>query len=137
METLGQYAVKPAIVGGIAAAASTYLHPNIDIKTFAGPMSLAKVTFAAVAAGSIFSDIAHEYITPHIPVLNGKLSDPVAATVAVGATSAGVAGALYTANPASLRDIGLVEIVAMSAISEISGDWLYKNYVKPLCMSSY
>jgi hypothetical protein len=131
MEQLGQYLVKPAVVGGIAAVATNFLHPNIDLSTKVGSYPLGMVMFGAAAAGSIFSDLSHDYIIPHIPIVGGKLTDGTASLVAVGSSYAAVSASLYAANPASLADIGMLQLLMVSAGSELGGDYLYKTWIRP------
>ena len=135
MDSLSKYVAKPATCGIIAYAASAYMHPNATLLVSAmggKAVSLPLATAAFVAIVSIVADLTHDVVLSHIPITEGKLKEPVAASVAVATNTAAVSAALYLSNPAALQELGFGEIVVESAISELGGDWIWRHYIDPL-----
>lgn len=135
MDTTLHYLVKPVLTGGVAAAISSTLHPGIGIQAGGSTYSLPKFTFAAVAAGAVLSEAMHDYVYPHILKQNKMMTEPVTEAAAIGTIFATNAALHYMANPSSIGEIGLIELLAESAAAEVISSFTFDKLVYPMVAS--
>ena len=146
MTTIERYAMKTAVIGTTGYLMSRTLFPQlIDanwsrtfnfapgsmLGRFSGTQSVSVPLLAgiAVATGSIFAEVAHDFIFPHIHWLD-KSSEKVSLLTAGGLSGAGMYGVIYGANPAGIQDLGATTIILAGVASEIVGDMVYTKFVK-------
>jgi hypothetical protein len=138
-----RYIVKPAVVGAVGYALSSYVMPQFDPAwngTLAtGPGSMLKSIFpesvsvpiligVACMAGSVLSEYSHDVIFPNV-AWDDKSSARVTQVVAGGINAAGVSGVLTLANPDAVTQLGLPSIIAFGLGVEVAGDMLYGKFL--------
>ena len=146
MTTFERYAIKPAVIGTTGFLLSKSVIPSIVdqswSRTFSfdpssmlgrlsGTQSIGVPILAglAVAGGSIFAEILHDAIFPHIHWLE-KSSEKATLLTAGAANGAGLAGVLYLGNDKAIGQLGLPTIIGVGMASEILGNEIYSRFVK-------
>lgn len=141
-----RYLAKPITVGAAGYALSKVIMPSLVdtnwsrtlsfdqgsmLARFSGKREISMPVLAALAVGlgSVLSEVAHEFVFPHIHYLE-KNGEPSALAVASAVSSAGLYGGLYSAQPEAITALGPVPIIALGVTSEIVGDYLYANVIK-------
>ena len=129
--TIQRYLLKPATVGAVSYAGQQMFIDGKTIRISGKEYPLAMVASGAVAVGSLFAEIAHDYIVPHIHWLD-KISEPSSLALASGVTGGGNVGAYYLLNPKAINELGVSNLFLLGAGSELVGDTVYSKAVLPM-----
>ena len=128
---LGLYLIKPSLSGGVAYGVSSFLKPGWNIYSLTGQKyNLAMFSFVAGFASSILTNVAHDYILPHLMKSGGK--EITAQLFGAGVQLGGTAAMTYFVNPQALSDIGLPSLAIQAVASEIISTYLYDYFVEPM-----
>jgi hypothetical protein len=144
---LEHFVVKPAVVGGVAYAAlstgklnGVYGSKWSDSVSFAtgspiaslldGRTSIPMPMLAGlgIAAGSLLSEVTHNYLFPHIHWLD-KSSEKVSLATAGAIAGAGTYGVIQMSNDRASADLGLSTILLAAVVSEFAGDYVYGTWI--------
>jgi hypothetical protein len=130
----GHYIVKPAIVGAVGALASSWYYGPASTFSIGGKdIPLWAAMGITIGLSSVATEFVHEKIFPLVGPTD-RLSTPVASAVSVG-VGAAASSALLTINDAgNVGEFGLGPLLALSAVSEIAGDYAYTHFGAPLLL---
>ena len=133
---IARYLIKPATVGAVAYAGQNMFISGKTITIRGQNYPLAVVASGAVALGSLFSEVAHDYIVPHIHWLD-KVSEPSSLALASGVTGGGNIAVHYLArgDGKAVNQLGVSNLFLLGAGSELIGDTLYSKGVYPMFQS--
>ena len=131
-----RYVLKPATVGGVAYLGNNMFISGKQIKIRGTEYDLAMVASGAVALGSILSEIAHDYIVPHIHYLD-KLNEPAALALASATTGGGNVAVHYLSrgDGKAVEALGAGNLFLLGAVSEMVGDTVFSKFVAPTIQS--
>jgi hypothetical protein len=130
----GHYLVKPAIVGAVGAAATSWYYTSAaSIKIGGKDFPLWAAMGLTIGLSSLASEFVHEKVFPLLGPTD-RMSTPIASAVSIG-VGAAATDALLTLNDAgNVGKLGLVSLLALSAVSEIAGDYAYTHFGAPLLL---
>ena len=123
--------LKSITVGTIGAGLTYFRYPKGSIDLFGQNFSLALGVGMAVLSGSLFAELIHSYVFPHIHALD-KLSEPISALMSGASNSVGAIGVFSLSNPKIVSEMGLPMIVMGAMLSEVVGDYAYSKFLHPM-----
>ena len=134
MDQMKPLALKAASVGAVGYGIGRVLRPNTNI-VMSGGQRVPFDMFAggACAAGSVVSDLAHQYVLPQI-YTSEKYQNAVSAAVGAGTSTAAAAGAMALAEARLPGEVGLMKIAGMAVAADAIGGYLYQNVIEPAMM---
>ena len=126
------YLLNPAAMAGAVAAGAAFWRPGATVIIPGGqamplPLVAAGATFLAAEAAALINT----YLFPHIPVINA-VSAPAHTALNIGVVVAGTAAVENFMSPGLVGDLGLTELVAFGALSEVSSTYLVDEWVIPM-----
>lgn len=127
-----KYVAKPAVMAAITAGGAAMYHPNVMVYvTGKGsvplPIVVAGVTFIAAEV----SALVNTYLFPHIPQITA-LEAPAHTALTVGVQTAVTAVVENTISPGLVGDIGVPELFALAAISEVTSTYIVDQWISPI-----
>lgn len=127
------YLLKPATMAGVVAAGSAIWRPGGQVLI---PGSSTTVPLPLVAAGATFlaaeaAALMNAYLFNHIPVISA-MEAPAHTLVNIGTVMAGTAAVENYVSPGLVGDLGLAELGAMSALSEVTSTYIVDQYLMPM-----
>lgn len=125
------HALKGALVGSTAGMITLYTYGNSSAEIMGKYMNVPLYTSIGLGVVSIISDVVTDNVFPHI-VPEDKFTEPMSATVQLGAMGLGALGLHRLASEAAIENRGLYNIIGLATASEIIGNYVYHNYVAPL-----
>jgi len=127
-----RYVLKPATAGGVAYLGNNMFISGKQIKIRGTEYDLAMVASGAVALGSILSEVAHDWIVPHIHYLD-KLNEPAALALASATTGGGNVAVHYLSrgDGKGVEALGAGNLFLLGSVSEIIGDSIWSKGIKP------
>lgn len=132
-EQMENYLWKPASVGlvGSVAMRLAFDEPGLKaIEVMGKAVPAWAYWFGLFYGGSVLSSLGHEYIFPIIPH-DAKLDKPVSALVAGGISASTAYLGSNLANK-NLVDLEGQKVLLAGLGSEVVGDYVYHNFVKPM-----
>ena len=131
-----RYVLKPATVGGVAYLGNNMFISGKTIKIRGQEYPLTVVASGAVALGSVLSEIAHDYIVPHIHYLD-KIAEPSSLALASATTGGGNVAVHYQSrgDGKGVEALGAGNLFLLGAVSEMVGDTVFSKCVNPTLQS--
>ena len=124
------YLLKPAASAAFAGAAAMAWRPGQQVIIGGKTVPLALVVAGASFLASEVSELINKNLFEHIPQI-GALTHPMHTALAVGTQVAVVAGVENYLSPGLVGDQGLVEVVGICALSEITSTYVANEFLKP------
>ena len=131
---LGHYVAKPLCSAAVAGVATRLAYGGApEFPVFGVDKPWWMVMAGAAFLGSVVGELVHEKAFPLVGPTN-RLSAPISSAVTV-ATSAGTCAlVLGAANAQAMGDVGLPQLLGISAVAEVAGDYLYTHFVSPMVL---
>jgi hypothetical protein len=125
-----QIDIPKALLQGALLAFETRLvdQRRIGVQVFGQVLPLYQITGVAAAVASLFGDIAHSFILPHISK-NKRMESAESAVLNIALNAVVYQGLLYVLNPNAIQAIGMKRIWAESAISVAGADYVARNFI--------
>jgi hypothetical protein len=134
-DQITRFALKPASVAAVSAAAAMALRPGAEVIIGGGTYPLSLVVAGASFLASEVSEYINSTVFPHIPRI-GALSHPVHSALNMGVVAGGVAFVENYASPGLVGDLGIAEIVGVAALAEVAGTYISNEWLKPMWETS-
>ena len=122
------FIVKSLVSGSVMSLASiaavgrqAYFTGNLFGKYYELPIW--SICGGVGAVASLVSDGIHTLMEENIPV-NKKIDHQLAVATGIGITTGAFALTLYSLNPSSIQEMGLLKIGLMGALSEITSSYV-------------
>ena len=127
-----RYVLKPATVGSVAYLGNKMFISGKSIKIRGQEYPLAVVASGAVALGSVLSEMASEYILPHIHYLD-RLNEPASLALTSGTTGVANVGIHYLSrgDGKGVEALGAGNLFLLGSLSEVVGDTIWSKGIKP------
>ena len=129
-DSMTRYGIKPAAVASISATAAALYRPGAHVLIAGQAWPLPVLVGAATFAASELVELVNSYLFEHIPVIS-ILSAPMHTGLSIGMLTGVVAGVENQFSPGLVGDLGLPEIAAFAAASEIGGTYLTNQWLSP------
>lgn len=126
--------LKPAVVGAIGAGTLLSM-PGASYQTISvpglGQMPAWAVYGTVIGFGSFLGETAHSWVFPSLHV-SERFEEPASLAVSAGLAGGATALACDIVNPKVLEVEGMKKLVAIGALAEITGDYLFTKVVSPM-----
>jgi hypothetical protein len=135
METLIKYGCEALTVGTTGYVAASVVGGSNADNILGSGVNVGLGIGIGSAVGSVCSDLAHDYILPHIPQ-SQRLLTIESGALSVVASSLGAIGTIYALDGSSAAD-HILPISVYAVGSMILGKYLNTNFVTPTVGSFY
>jgi hypothetical protein len=130
VENVTKYVLKPASMAAVAGGAAAAWRPGAQVRVGDKAIPLPLVVAGATFLASEVSELINTYLFEHIPSIS-LLSAPLHTGLSIGVETGVVAAVENYLSPGLVGDLGLPELVAFAAGSEIAGNYLAKEWLAP------
>ena len=123
---VSEYLIKPAIVGGIAAAGSMFLIDGATRVPFFGLDLSAPVAIGgAVAVGNVAASLSHDYVLGMLPGNDEKMIQWQSALLGPALTGAASVLAANATIGSFTDSAAMFQLFALGAGSQVAGTYVY------------